>query len=157
MIFLDAAQGSDAQVDDSQDDADVQGDVDDQEFDAQVEKHTQNDADMHRAGLSDQKSTDGVTNERIDFVTHYLRVCRSSRTRKPSERLVYDSAMFLQQARMNKDEATAPLTFVEADSGPDGKEWPAAMDEEMQQFDEMNTLKLVNLPKGVRKVKNKLV
>ena len=145
-------QGSEAQVDDSQYAVDVPGDAD-----AQDEMDAQYEADTQPGRGSDQESIDDVSTERIDFVTHYPDFRRSSRTSKPPERLGYDSAMFLQQARMKNDEANAPLTFAEAISGPEGKEWQAAMDEEMKQFDKMNTWKPVDLPEGARTVKKKWV
>ena len=58
---------------------------------------------------------------------------------------------------MHNEEATTPLTYQEAVSAPDIKQWKNAMDEEMEQIEEKKTWKLVKLPEGARVVKNKWV
>ena len=92
-----------------------------------------------------------------ESLTHDNNVRRSSRPRKPPVRMGFESAMFVHQARMKNEDSTTPLTYTEAVSGKDSQKWKAAMDHEMQQFNEMKTWKLVYLPEGARTVKNKWV
>ena len=124
----------------------------------QVESSHQtcNGNDKMESGKNDveQSSHVGQDDDQLMYVPG---IRRSSRIPTPPQRHGYDAAMLVQQTCMHNDDATSPLTFEEALSGHDKEEWKTAMDEEMLQFDKMQTWRLTVLPEGSRTVKNRWV
>ena len=115
------------------------------------------DDDTQSNDLQKYNDKDHVDDDYLEQVIHYPQFRRSCRAHNPLERLGYHKVMFIQQACMKNYGATTPLTFKGAVSGPNKEEWKSSMDEEMQQFDQMKTWKLVKLLEGARTVKNKWV
>ena len=86
------------------------------------------------------------------WLTYFPGFRRSTRRSNPPERFGFHSALFVQEAIMQNEASSTPLTYREAVTCRDNAEWVAAMDEEVNQINKQHTW-LVALPQGHRPVK----
>ena len=124
-----------------------------------------NAAEVHQAPftpneMDEQPETTAVEDsdcDTQDALTYVPGIRRSTRSNLPPDRYGFDHALFVPEARMQKELSRTPLTYQEAISGNDSAARIAAMDEEISQINKQRTWKLVELPKGQKAVRCKWV
>ena len=110
-------------------------------------------AEDHTEQVDDSEVLKNQNEDWQDCVTHFPGVRRSTRSNNPPERFGFDSALFVQEARMRNESSSTPLTYQEAVTCSNSPKWIAAMDEEINQIEKQQTWELVELPQGHKAVK----